>query len=424
MPPIVSVMILSLAARVPAQAPRPEPDRVLERLGRIEAENARIVDENKHLRERVDALERQHSSETLQLPEIEFPKPPQDSISTQYRDVIVQFRAFGDVGAKFMQTPRPGNGNNNFGMGGLDLFITAQLGDHFQILSETAIDADPIDDVGLDQERFYAKWTADDWLYIKLGVEHSPLSWFNRTFHHGKWLYLSTDRPFSARFEDNGGILPAHFSGVEIGGEKQFGFGNLEYAAVVSNGRGTDPTIRQRDGDINDSKAFTLSASLRPEALRELEFGAGAYTDVIPENTTNPAMPKPMREHIVSAHANIRSGPWELLSEAVWVEHEDRAMNRNHQNQSAYLQASYRIDSWTPYLRLDLLEMEHNDPFFKQLNEDLDQRQVVFGVRHEVHANAAIKLEGVVGSEERRNAIGSISDHNYFGFAFQFAWTF
>ncbi|MDB6091082.1 MAG: hypothetical protein JWN85_3866 [Gammaproteobacteria bacterium] len=65
-----------------------------------------------------------------------------------------------------------------------------------------------------DLERFQLGWQLSDDTIIWVGRYHQPTSVWNHDHHHGQYLQTSITRPAIDEWEDLGGILPQHFTGV------------------------------------------------------------------------------------------------------------------------------------------------------------------------------------------------------------------
>ena len=77
-----------------------------------------------------------------------------------------------------------------------------------------------------DLERLQLGWQLSDDTVIWAGRFHEPGSVWNHDHHHGQYLQTSITRPAIEEWEDLGGVLPQHFTGVLI-----------ESGANVLNGR-------------------------------------------------------------------------------------------------------------------------------------------------------------------------------------------
>jgi hypothetical protein len=67
-----------------------------------------------------------------------------------------------------------------------------------------------------DLERLQLGWQLSDDTVIWLGRFHEPGSVWNHDHHHGQYLQTSITRPAIEEWEDLGGVLPQHFTGVLV----------------------------------------------------------------------------------------------------------------------------------------------------------------------------------------------------------------
>jgi len=350
--------------------------------------------------------------------------PGGHGLTASYGDVRATFQVFGDVGWTYRNPAQANRGNDAFGFGFVDFFATAQIGDHFQVLSETALGARE-GESHFDQERLWGQWTVSDAFYAKLGVEHSPLARWNRRYHHGAWLEPTITRPLLAGWEGSAdGILPLHNTGLELGGSTSCGAGRIEWFAGVHNGRGYDPAEKQRFSDKDDEKAFTAGASFAPASGEGPRFGLAAQYDTIPANpaSADPLLQETQRQLVGTVWIEDDLGPLTALLELGLIEDDPRAGGESFTHEAGYLQIGWPRGDWTPYARFDRRDMEQRDPFYKQVDRDLDKWQQVLGVRYDFAANAAIKLEVGFGEREMRDGLGNIVDDDFFFGALQLAW--
>ena len=337
------------------------------------------------------------------------------------------FQIYGDVGFNFRNPRPPDRSSTSFAFGSLGLFTSAQVGEHFQAVSETIIEGEG-DDVGLDQERLWGRYSFSDYFYAKLGLEHTAITRWNRVFHHSKYLEVSIERPFLARFEDDGGFLPMHASGLELGGHVENRIGRFEYLATLTNGRGPTPEDRQRIDDLNDSKALEAAVTVSPHAIAGLRVGGALRFGEIPREEGNPARARSIREWATALHMALDTPIGvEATSELVFLQHRDNTLDSTFHHFSGYLQLAYRNeewDQWTPYTRFDYRDMESGDPFFEPEDVDLDQWEQLFGVRYDFVENVALKLEIGAGRAQRRPRSGGRDRNAFLRLGVQLAWQF
>ena len=74
-------------------------------------------------------------------------------------------------------------------------------------------------EVVVDVERLQIAYRWSDALRLTAGRGHTALGYWNESYHHGKLLQPTVERPEVLKFEDDGGILPVHFVGLEAARE-------------------------------------------------------------------------------------------------------------------------------------------------------------------------------------------------------------
>lgn len=398
------------AAQDPSPSPSPAADDVRARLDRLEAQNADLAARVAELAAERDAAAEGGTDDGA------------TGLSARFGEVELSLRTFGDYGFAWQNARLDDQSTAAFQFGSLDLFLTGRIGDRFRVLSESLIEGDQ-DEVRIDEERLYGAWDFNDALYAKLGLEHLPTCRWNRIFHHGKWLQLTIERPFLARFEDDGGFLPMHYSGLELGGTQRCGAGALEYMAIVSNGRGPVPTDRQRGSDANSGKALDAALSFAPAAVDGLTFGGNARHESFPANPTDPARTKSEGEWAEGLFVQLERGPLTALAEATFVQHDDRTSDRTFRHRSQYVQAGWRMGDWTPYARADFRSMQDGDPYFAPDGLDHGAWEATAGVRLDFAASAALKVELRRGLFEQSAAGGGTRRVGVTTLALQLAWS-
>jgi hypothetical protein len=385
---------------------------------------------NRELEERLARLESRDDEETQLQETVEEYVDEGLGLNLVIRRGSVQgiVQLFGSVGVRYDNPEVPGRSNTFFFNGNMDLFFTARAGDHFHVLSETVFLTslgEPKDDGHFDQERLWGAWRFSDLLQIKLGLEHGPISRWNNQFHHGRWLEMTINRPFLARFEGGSGVLPMHNAGVEFTGALHPDVGRIEYFLIVSNGRGRIPTDTHEFSDRNDSKAFELGFGFRPRSIDGLWIGVFGRYDEMPPNPSDPARLQSIRQLIGSFQVDYRGDPLEVLFEFAYVDDDDHQSGMSFGHILTYVQVAYRVnDRWVVYSRFDVREMDQGDPYYMPYDRDLDIWEVLAGVRFDFIANASIKFEVGGGEAEKRDGGGGVATDGYIRFGFQLAWVF
>jgi hypothetical protein len=414
-------------------AGRADPRALEQRVRELERMNA-------HLLRRLERLERAQGSgaeatdvaaPVAAAPEAPAPKAAAETesaapgLTAEVGRVRATFNAFGDGGVGWENPPEGDTGHTSFAFGALDLFGTAQVGEHVQALAEIVFEGDSADnEVAVELERAWGSWTFADSLYLKFGREHSPQSRWNRRYHHGKWLWTSATQPFLARFEDDGGPLGVHQTGVEAGGHVPLPGGKLEYVGVVANGRGREATEVTNFGDRNDAKAYDLGLGFSPGFARGLTVGGNFHADEIPSVPGEASRRHAIRELVETAYVEHLTGKLETLAEYAWLQHDDRTSGRTFRHHAGYVQLGYHLGAFTPFARFDVRTMKRNDPFFAPADIDLDGWEQMVGVRYDVTDYLALKLEGAGGRAQARREDGRVGTRGFGRVAAQFALVF
>jgi len=229
---------------------------------------------------------------------------------------------------------------------------------------------------------------------------HTPLGYWNHTFHHGTWFQTTAFRPDVYRFEDDGGILPVHIVGLDLSGSKAFRTLDFGYSLTVGNGRGRTVTEVQNVKDHNKSKAINVLLTIAPHAIRGMSFGLNTYIDTIPPNPSDPQRNGDIDEFILGGHIVYVQEKVELLGEIFRIHHHDRVSRQNFDTLGGYFQGSYRFGLWKPYYRFDFINFGNGDPFYAP--NDIDFAKHTLGIRWDPLVWMGIKLE--YGYNQRKNA--------------------
>jgi hypothetical protein len=298
---------------------------------------------------------------------------------------------FGHTQYEFSDPNRSGgSATNHFTVGGLDLFFASQISDRWSFLGETLFEFEPNGENVLDVERLLIQFDYAEWLRISAGRGHLPLGFWNQRYHHGTFLQTTVDRPLVYRFEDDGGLLPIHFVGVELAGDIELPGSYLSYAVNVANGRGREADHVQLIEDRNDSKMWSLLFTLHPTAEEGVGLGANIVRDRIPSNAAA-GRPFGVDETIVGAHAFFIRPNWEVILEGFWIDHEGDSVAPDFNHWGGFAQLSYSFGRLRPYYRFDFTDIARGDTFFAGLSEDLDQHTL--GLRFDFNKFVASKFE-------------------------------
>src|SRR3990172_4177414 len=100
---------------------------------------------------------------------------------------------FGDVN---YTTKSREHDHDSFYFPELSVYSTASYGERLNFLAEIAFEQPEA-----DIERIWAGYTVSDMLIIRAGKFHTAMGYWNKTYHHGRQLFNTVDRPFFLAFE-------------------------------------------------------------------------------------------------------------------------------------------------------------------------------------------------------------------------------
>jgi hypothetical protein len=296
-----------------------------------------------------------------------------------------QIRGFVDAYSSYQ------NGKLNFGLGEQDLFITSEITERLSFLGETVFkySLDSPTDFNISIERVILKYNYAGNHSVLLGKHHTPLNYWNDTYHHGRVFFPTVERPLI--FSE--GIIPLHTTGVSLQGQN-LGRLRFGYDLMLGNGLGS--------GDIADNNPFkSLTAAMHIKPTDGVRFGVSLYQDAISKGSvvhnhstggSNVARAR-IRQHILTASVSyndsVFSKKYELLAES------SMAMNRSDslgkQNVVAtYAYAGLRVtDKIIPYVRFDDIRYHKQEVYF----HNHQVQSFVGGLRYELSYLAVFKLE-------------------------------
>jgi hypothetical protein len=191
-------------------------------------------------------------------------------------------------------------------LGETALFVTGRLSNRLSVLTEVTLLPKTYREDAVRVERLILRWNLNDKHDLTLGKMHTPVNYWNDSFHHGRFFFPTIDRPLA--FKD---FVPIHEIGVRLSGSR-LGKHNFFYDVVLGSGQsaGDDPFI-------NGLKSTTVSIGIRPTA--NLEIRASLYQDEIIRHYQDP-------EHgssLINGRANI---DWTLLSGSMYFENNKMQM--------------------------------------------------------------------------------------------------
>src|SRR4029079_19473823 len=92
----------------------------------------------------------------------------------------LELRGFSNVDLAFHEEGQP----TTFALGQFDLLISSALSDDISLLAELPVEIAE-DEQWLDAQRVQVNWSPSTYFTLAAGRMHTPLGYWNQTFHHG-----------------------------------------------------------------------------------------------------------------------------------------------------------------------------------------------------------------------------------------------
>jgi hypothetical protein len=360
-----SLVIVFLFQAIPSKADQPSSFQTI-----VVSENPDTnsqQDEIKQLRERVQILEEKQAEQELR------PK------------FGMNLGVFGDV--NFFTENREGS-HPAFVLGPLDLYSTGNYGPRLNFLAELQLEIGGNSEGHIDIERLWVGYTFSDLLIVRAGRQHTALGYWNKAYHHAKQHFLTVDRPFFLAFEDDGGILPVHTVGIELSGAKTLNGNRWMYELDIGNGHRIDPNTRllvpNQVSDNNSSKQVAIRLSTQPDRVPGLTIGLFGTNDRMGIQAN-----QNLDERIYGTDISYVQSGVEFIAEYF------KLLNLEKQADAYYIQFGYKIaHDLTPYTRYETLNVERTDPYFLELQNNVDRYQEIVGLRYDIdELRSALKFQ-------------------------------
>ena len=353
--------------------------------------------------------------------------PAQAEVSENYTGQqypSVNVHAFGE--SRYYSETSSGKKDVVAGQQGLQL--TAALTDRISGFGEFSLTFKE-SDVHTDVERMIVRYDFSDYLKLSLGRYHTPIGFWNATYHHGAWLQTTIDRPTLMKFGSQ--IVPIHFEGILAEGNLPLNGFNLGYRLGTGTGVHNNITVGDNSahhGETDGDDAITLQLYTRPSFIQGFEYGLSYYSDTVniqsdgvfeaehdSEHADDLALDlhninRDIDEKTLGLHFALEQDSIEIISEFIYWEHEyDSGPRGSNYGSGFYVQAAHqmqgRYEAFKPYIRLDKINADYDDILFAK---DQSVESVTLGVRYDFTHSAALKVEyrnEQSGDKERLNSL-------------------
>lgn len=245
--------------------------------------------------------------------------------------------------------------------------------------------------------RLQAGWRFAPQTTLWAGRFHNPQGYWNTQYHHGTYLQTSISRPGIERFDDEGGVLPSHFIGLQLDGTRNIGAeGGLRYEAALGAGGVIDDEGLESPAFFMPQRSSKPTASLRatytPVEGGPVSFGAFLGRNELP---TDDLAVREITQTVYGAFGTLDFERGRLIGAvtALYNELETTGTDTSGRFANAYLQAEYQATpTWTGYGRIENSSGADNDPYLTLFPRYI-KNQHVAGLRWDMYAKQALKLE-------------------------------
>ncbi|GMR20721.1 MAG: hypothetical protein BMS9Abin36_1317 [Gammaproteobacteria bacterium] len=305
-----------------------------------------------------------------------------------------EFLVFLEAGGAYRPDPPADSGLDNSDTGlAVDLFYAKDYG-RMRILGE--LFANNNENSDLDLERLQLGWQVRPDTLLWLGRYHAPLGYWNTAFHHGTYLETAASRPTVTLYDEHGGSLPSHLTGLLLEGRRPLGDRVLRYAWAIGAGPQLAESLEPVDflrpsGSHKPSTVLRISYSPNDLSLDETGVFA-AYTEI-------PVIGAPpineVDQTIVGAFVNREWNRTRILGAGFYVDNTLRRAGGSARDSftSAYLQAEYDWRSeWTFFGRLEGSSGAEGDAYLSLLPTFITQR-VVAGINYALTRHQSVRFE-------------------------------
>lgn len=289
-------------------------------------------------------------------------------------------------------------------VGSLDFYLTPEFGDRVKSLIELVFEVEEGEGALLtDLERVQIGYTLSDAATVWLGRFHTPYGFWNTGFHHGQQIQTAANRPRFIDFEDKGGILPAHATGLWFNGALNTGAGKIGYDYYVANapeigegdtaGKGVlDMKMGGKTGPYAPMNGVNLS--FKPAALPDLTVGVHGLGGKIDFVDSTGAVTQTTRLRMTGAWVYFMDDRLEVIGEYYRFRNEDLTGGGTRSSSAGFVQAGYTLGAWTPFVRAEKTDLDQNDRYFSQQENGSSYKRSAAGLRYELNPKAAVKFEG------------------------------
>jgi len=281
---------------------------------------------------------------------------------------------------------------------GIADFMYSYSGNRLRFLGEYVLSTEEN-----EVERLMAGWLFGEQTMLWVGRFHQPSKYWTTEHHHGQYLQTSISRPGIEEWEDEGGAIPTHITGLlfETGQIRKDSSG---YQLAVSAGfapvlteSGLEP-FEPWDPSSNHGAAYNFRLTFLPDYFDSNQFGIlGGWSDIEidSDNFASQIGTESVEELQLGVYFNWSWEQLRIIFKANYLENKYIRPDGDFTDDfwSGYIQAEYAIRShWTVYGRHENSFGEEDTEFIRLIPKFVSHRNL-FGVRWDIAMSHALTLE-------------------------------
>ena len=277
-------------------------------------------------------------------------------------------------------------------------FMYSYSGNRLRFLGEYVLSTEES-----EMERLKAGWLFGEQTMLWVGRFHQPSKYWTTEHHHGQYLQTSISRPGIEEWEDEGGPIPTHITGLllETGQIRKDSSGyqfavSAGFAPVLTES-GLEP-FEPWDPNSNHGPAFNFRLAFLPDYFGNDQFGIlGGWSDldIESDNFASQIGTESVEQLQLGVYTNWSWEQLRVIFKVNYVENKHIRPDGDFTDDfwSGYIQAEYAIHShWTVYGRHENSFGEDDTEFIRLIPKFVSRRNL-FGVRWDIAMSHALTLE-------------------------------
>jgi hypothetical protein len=253
------------------------------------------------------------------------------------------------------------------------------------------------DDEG-DIQRLKLGWKVNENHTLWMGRFYNPLGYWNVHYSHNTYFSPSIHRPSLVEYEEKGGILPMHISGLLLQGKTLLGGHKLGYHLAAGEGPELNDKGKLEPVDIIKTGSNEHDTSLAARISLIQEGASPSEAGIFVNRTTIPAQLgsiTEVKQKIFGAFYYANWSPWRAIWSLYTVTNKVKQSGSEQEGSfsGGYAQFVYTINHlWTAYARIENVQSVSNDPYLSLFPDFIIDRNLG-GLRLSFRKNQSLSFE-------------------------------